>query len=88
MARVTVALPRMLAEVHGRAKIEVEGSSLREAVEALFRTAPALRFHLSEDSGKLRTHVLCFVNDELTSDVETRLRDGDRIAFIQAISGG
>ena len=88
MARVTVVLPRMLAEVHGRAQVDVCASTVREAVEALFEAAPALRFHLCEDSGRFRPHVLCLLNDERMSDLEARLGEGDRIAFVQAISGG
>ena len=88
MARVTVVLPRMVAEAHGQGRIEVEGASLREALENLFRDAPVLRYHLCEDSGEFRPHVLCFLNDERIVDLEAPLRDGDRIAFIQAISGG
>jgi molybdopterin converting factor small subunit len=88
MARVTVVLPRMMAEVHGKGRVEVEGSTLREALEALYRAAPALRYHLCEESGKFRPHVLCFLNDDRVLDLEARLKEGDRIAFIQAISGG
>ena len=88
MSRVTVVLPRMLAEVHGRGRIEVEGSTLRQVLESLFGGAPALRFHLCEDSGRFRPHVLCLLNDERTSDLDAPVRAGDRIAFVQAISGG
>ena len=88
MPRVTVVLPRMLAEAHGKARVEVEGASIGEALEALFESAPALRFHVCEESGRFRPHILCFLNDERMSGLDAPLRDGDRIAFVQAISGG
>jgi molybdopterin converting factor small subunit len=88
MARVTVLLPRMLAEAHGKGRIELEAATLREALERLYAAAPALKFHLCEDSGRFRPHVMCFLNDDRMFDLNSPLRDGDRIAFIQAISGG
>jgi molybdopterin converting factor small subunit len=88
MARATVQLPAMLAEACGAARFDVEGKTLREALDALYRAAPALRFHLCEESGRFRGHVLCLLNDERAADLDAPLRDDDRIAFVQAISGG
>lgn len=88
MARVTVILPKMLAEAHGKGRIDLQAATLRGALDTLFAGAPALRFHLCEDSGRFRTHILCFLNDDRMLDLEARLSDGDRIAFVQAISGG
>lgn len=88
MARVTVLLPKMLAEAHGTAQIELQGETVREALDTLYREAPALRFHLCDESGTFRFHVMCFLNDERVQNLDARLCDGDRIAFLQAISGG
>jgi molybdopterin converting factor small subunit len=88
MARVTVILPRILAEAHGKGRIDVEGSTVQEALHTLFRNAPALRHHLCDESGSFRMHVLCFLNDDRVQDLKAAVKDGDRIAFVQAISGG
>jgi molybdopterin converting factor small subunit len=91
MARVTVVLPKMLAQAHGAGRVSVEAPTLGAALEAMFAEAPALRFHLCEESGRFRTHVLCFLNStnsrELAS-LDVPLKDRDEITFVQAISGG
>lgn len=68
-----------------------EGESLREALEDAYRKVPTLRALLCDESGKFRPHVLCFlneVNSRWLDRPEQRLKDGDRITILQAISGG
>ena len=60
-------------------------------MEAAYRRVPALRHHLCEEDGRFRGHVLCFVNDVNArglKSMELPLAKGDRIAIVQAISGG
>ncbi|MBI2922122.1 MAG: MoaD/ThiS family protein [Planctomycetes bacterium] len=88
---VDVLIPAMLHAVVGSKRLRVEAATLAEAVEAAFRAAPALRFHLCEDDGRFRPHVLCFLNDHNTRDMKNlnvELREGDEVAFVAAISGG
>ena len=91
MAKVTIALPSMLAGVLGGVRrIEATGDTWPTALEDAFRKLPGLRVHVYDESGALRRHVLCFVNDVNTrfGDAPVRLRDGDRILIMQAVSGG
>ncbi|KAF0243001.1 MAG: activator of Hsp90 ATPase 1 family [Planctomycetota bacterium] len=81
----------MLKNIAGAARLRVEAATAAEALEEVYRRVPALRFALCDDSGELRMHVLCFVNDRSTRDIGTMdvpLRDGDEIAILQAVSGG
>ncbi|MCK6460001.1 MAG: MoaD/ThiS family protein [Planctomycetes bacterium] len=92
MARVTIDLPSMLGNVLGGVRrIEAEGDTWTQALDDAFRKLPALRVHVCDETGALRRHVLCFVNDVNTRFGEgppPRLRDGDRITIMQAVSGG
>jgi molybdopterin converting factor small subunit len=88
---VDVHLPGMLVAVAGRRVLRVRAATLAEAIEALFREVPALRFHLCEDDGAFRHHVLCYLNDTSTREMKelgAELKEGDRVTFVQALSGG
>lgn len=91
MARVDVLLPAMLHNVVGAKKLRVEAGTLAAAIAAAFDRAPALRFHLCEDDGRFRPHVLCFLNDTNTREMKSldvAVKEGDEITFLPAISGG
>lgn len=88
---VVVVLPRMLAEMLGEQRLSVRGATVAEALEAAYRRIPALRYHLCDESGELRTHVVCLLNGASTRDafyLRREVRDGDEIRIVQAISGG
>ncbi|MHC4549873.1 MAG: MoaD/ThiS family protein [Planctomycetota bacterium] len=92
MARITLELPPMLANVLGGARrLTVQGRTWQEALEDAFRQHPGLRVHLLDERGTLRRHVLCFINDENTRWDDTRdrpLTEGDTVTIVQAVSGG
>jgi molybdopterin converting factor small subunit len=92
MAHVTIELPSLLREVlGGAATLPVAGETLVDALEDAYRQAPALRVHLCDESGKFRPHVLCFLNDvnaRWLGEDDKRLREGDQITILQAVSGG
>jgi hypothetical protein len=91
LPRVTVVLPRMLGDVLGGDRLNVQGSTVAEAMEAAYALVPVLRHHLCDDSGDFRTHVLCVHNGVTTREaggLHGKTRDGDEIRILQAISGG
>jgi molybdopterin converting factor small subunit len=92
MATVSVRMPSLLTSLLSVPKtIQVSGDSLRQAIEDLCARWPSLAVHLFDESGDFREHVLCFVNDTNTRDVEASeylLSDGDVITILQAVSGG
>ena len=92
MARATFELPSVLASVIGGVqRLQVEGETLRAALEHAFEQQPALRVHLFDESGELRRHVLCFLNQSNSrwlDSLDEKLTKGDRITILQAVSGG
>lgn len=90
-AEATIELPLVLRESLGRRRLPVTADTLEGAIEAACVRWPALRMHLFEDAGRFRPHVLCFHNGRDTRELASLavpLANGDRIAFLQAISGG
>jgi sulfur-carrier protein len=83
----TAALERHLAAPPAR----VGGATVREALEEVFRGNPRLRSYVLDDQGRLRRHVVVFVDGEPVLD-----RDGlgdpvgpaARVFVMQALSGG
>jgi len=82
----------MLANVLGGVRrLDAQGDTWPQALEDAFRKLPGLKVHVFDETGKLRQHVLCFVNDVNTrfeEGADETLRDGDRITIMQAVSGG
>lgn len=88
---VVVRLPSVLKVAVGADRVEVSGATVMEALEAAFAALPNLRRHLLLDTGDLRPHVLCLVNDVVLprgTFAGHALTDGDEILIHQAISGG
>lgn len=86
--RALVQFPGLVAQATGVSRVHVEAGTLREAIDAALSTAPALRHHLCEEDGRFRTHVLCLHNGAVTRSLDVPLKEGDEVAFVQAISGG
>ena len=73
------------------APIEAPGATVREVLEAAFIENPKLRSYVLDDQGRLRRHVVLFVDGR---QVEDRTGLGDAIGpvgellVMQALSGG
>jgi molybdopterin converting factor small subunit len=88
---VTVVLPKMLADVLGEESLRVQAGTVGQALEAAYARIPVLRHHLCDESGGFRTHVLCVhngVSTRTSGGLQGRVKDGDEIRILQAISGG
>ncbi|MCC7271904.1 MAG: MoaD/ThiS family protein [Alphaproteobacteria bacterium] len=87
----TIAFTRALERFLPAPTVEVSGTTLGEALAAVFAERPALRGYVLDDQGALRRHVAVFVNGELVRD-RTGLSDPvgarDEIHVFQALSGG
>jgi MoaD family protein len=87
-----VHIPTPLRQYTGKqATVEVQGSTVGEAMSSLVSQHPDLRKHLYTDDGKLRAFVNVYVNDEdvryLQKDA-TAVKDGDNISIVPSIAGG
>jgi molybdopterin synthase sulfur carrier subunit len=92
MPKVTIDLPSMLTAVIARPQpMIVEADTFAQALDRACAQAPPLRDHLYDESGQLRPHVLCFLNETNSrwlDDQDCPLKDGDCITILQAVSGG
>ncbi len=91
MPRISVHLPSMLAAAIGSARVEVDASTLEEAIAALRRDHPRIATHVFDDLGRQRRHVLLFLNDRDTrwiTPAPIPLASTDTLSIVQAISGG
>jgi sulfur-carrier protein len=71
--------------------LDVAGTTVREALDAVFAQVPRLRGYIVDETGALREHMIVFVNGEPAQD---RRKLSDAIAtdasiyVMQALSGG
>lgn len=72
-------------------EVQIEGATVREALDGVFAQHPNLRGYVVDDQGRLRTHMVIFIDGvnvkdrELLSD--SVLPDSE-IYVMQALSGG
>ena len=70
---------------------EVEATTVRGALDAVFQENPRLKGYVLDDQGRLRQHVAIFINGQM---IEDRLQMSDSIQpeselfVMQALSGG
>ncbi|MDJ0270560.1 MAG: MoaD/ThiS family protein [Aigarchaeota archaeon] len=89
---VKVYLPTPLRQyADGQEVVVISASTVGEALQQLVERFQALRRHLYNESGKLRSFVNVFVNEEDIRHLkgeETPLKDGDTVYIIPSIAGG
>ena len=88
---VTVKIPAQLRAVtDGASEIEVEGSTVGEALDAVFDQHDGLRDRITTD-GTLRRFVNVYVSGEdirFRDGLETKLDPGDEVTILPAVAGG
>ncbi len=76
----------------GKQTVEVAGSSVQGALDALVINAPELRKHLFTDDGRLRSFVNVYLNDDdvryLPQREDTAITEVDELTIIPSIAGG
>lgn len=86
--KFTPALRRFFPNLR---EIEVEATTVKDALQDAEKAFPGILTYLMEDGGRLRKHVNIFVGGELIKDRETLedplARQADVLIF-QALSGG
>lgn len=71
--------------------MEVEGATVRDALEAYFRANARARSYVLDDQGRLRQHMATFVNGQQTQHrdhLSDTLPEGAVIDVVQSLSGG
>ena len=72
----------------GAAAVEGNGGTLAEVLGDLERRFPGIRFRMIDEEDRIRTHVKLFVNSDEARDLAARVRGGDTVHVICALSGG
>ena len=72
--------------------VEVNGTTIQEALSGLTTQYPDLRKQLFTDEGKLRSFVNVYLNDEdiryLDAKEQTKVSEKDSLSIIPSIAGG
>ena len=89
---VTVKLPAQLRDAAGGAvSKQVEGTTVGEALDALYEQHGELRERLSGDDGGLRRFVNVYLGGEdirFLDGLDTPIADGDEVTILPAVAGG
>jgi molybdopterin converting factor small subunit len=88
---VRITFPAVLERHVACPPLEVDGATVRAALEAAFANRPDLRSYVLDDQGALRQHMALFVNGAPLRDRRTlsdAIAPGTAIAILQALSGG
>jgi molybdopterin synthase sulfur carrier subunit len=88
---VTVKIPTQLrAATGGESEVQVEGTNVGEALDAVFAAYGDLRERITED-GTLRRFVNVYVSGEdirFQQGLETSIKEGDEVTILPAVAGG
>ena len=87
---IDVTVPGLIADAIGRRHLAIDAETLAEALSTL-AAHPQVGPLVFDNAGHVRQHVLIFHNDTATRHMTTfdlPLRHGDRLAIVQAVSGG
>ena len=89
---VKVIIPTPLRQYAGRKDaVEIQATTIAEALSGLTSQYGDLRKHLYTDDGKLRAFVNVYLNDEdvrYLKYVETPLKESDKLAIVPSVAGG
>src|SRR4030067_1445134 len=83
--------PPLRPYAEGRKEVEVEGSTVADALGNLARMYPMLTQHLYDEGGRLRPYVNVFLNEDDVRTLQgeaTPLADEDRLMIVPSIAGG
>jgi len=88
---VTVKIPTQLrAATGGESEVDVEGTTVGEALDAVFEKHDGLRERITQD-GDLRRFVNVYVSGEdirFQEGLETQIDDGAEVTILPAVAGG
>src|SRR5262245_17252783 len=91
---ITFYIPGLLRQHTGglhKVEIQVSGSTVAEALAALWQAYPGLRDRILTEQGEVRQHVNVFVGEEnirYCGGLAASLSNGSSITLIPAVSGG
>ena len=88
---IVVRIPTPLRRLtDGQDKVDVEGDSLGDVIDAMNDQYPGIRERICDDQGQLRNFVNVYVNGEdvrFLQGLETATTDGDEVSVVPAVAG-
>ncbi len=90
MAKILIPTP-LRQYTDKQNSVDVNGSTVGEALTALTTRFGDLRKHLYTDEGKLRSYVNVYLNDEdirYMQKEQTALAEADTLTIVPSIAGG
>ena len=88
---VKVHIPTAMRQhADGQALVEVNGGSVKEALDSLGAKYPSITGKLFEN-GQVRRFVNVYLNDEdirYLDNLQTAVKEGDELSIIPAVAGG
>ena len=89
MAAVRVRIAALLHSYTGGLKgVEVEASTIGEAIAALDRRFPGIAFRIVDEQGQIRPHMNVFLGEENIRDIDAKIGGTAEIYIVGALSGG
>ena len=70
---------------------DLRGGSVREVLDEVFARNPSVRSYVLDDQGRLRRHVVVFVDGKQVDDragLSDRVEERTEVFVMQALSGG
>ena len=75
----------------GKVEVDVSGSTVAQALDALWLAYPGLRDRILTEQGDVRQHVNVFLGEEnirYCGGFHAAVKDGSSITIVPAVSGG
>ena len=89
---VLIEIPSALKQyVNNQDEVEVDGSSVEEALDSLCTQFNELKPNLFDEDGKVRNFINVYLNDDdirYAEGMKSAVKDGDSIQIVPSISGG
>lgn len=89
---IKVRIPSQLKSLTKNSKeIVLEASNILELIDNMENDFPGIKKRLMDNEGKIRRFINVFVNDEdirFEDNLKTKIKDGDTVSIVPAISGG
>jgi MoaD family protein len=89
---ISVSVPGALRSYcGGAAELSLSAATMRDVLDQLEQSHPALHRNIRDETGKVRRHLNLFVNSSNVRDLEgldTALAPGDVVTILPAVSGG
>ena len=72
----------------GHGEVTAQGKTVDEALKALNKEYPGLRFRMVDEQDQVRPHIKVFLNRRQVMDLKEKVNPEDELMIVGALSGG